>query len=181
MMVKVVTRSGTEISLQEWQQMYGLEVGGNQIGRHFSYVTDPKLAQDLRDYGILVVNELLIRVLDAFREALGTSVIINSFNRSPEKQEKLTKAGYRTAQQSPHVVFMAADINTSNADETKAWVKILQSVARNLGIKIRIGYEDYLKAGQHFIHVDVCPEFYAKGKPFYSQTHPVAWELAITW
>lgn len=178
--VKIITVTGTEIPLEQWQEIYGLEVGSDEIGRFFK-ATEHKFAEDIQNYGVLVVNELLMRVLDHFRATIKQPLIINSFNRDEAKQKQLKGDGFKTATYSPHVVKMAADIDTTSPEQTRAYVLILQRCAIELNIRIRLGYEQYLKAGQTFIHVDVCPEFYAFGKPFNKQFHPVQWEKVITW
>lgn len=180
-MVIVTTKEGTEISLKDWQHKYGLPENSTKIGKYFS-TTERKFAQDLQDYGKLVVNELLMKVLDRFREKLKKPVSINSFNRSAEKQAELTAAGFKTAKFSPHEVFLAADIDTSSALESRMYRSLLEGVSKELGIKIRIGCEQYIKVGQSFVHVDVCPEYYAKGKPFHGKPHPEAWEIGgLSW
>lgn len=178
--VHVILKNGSQVSLPEWQKLYGLSIGSAQIGKHFSY-TEPRFAKDLKDFGELIVNELLIRLLDAFRERIGKPVNINAFNRTEAYQKHLETLGYRTAEHSPHVAKMAADIDTLSAVETRDFVKILKIVAAELGIKIRLGFEQYLSDKMTFIHCDVCPEYFAKGKPFNSQTHPAPWENQITW
>lgn len=178
--VFVVLKDGTKVCLSAWQKLYGLEIGSDKVGKFFS-LKDPRLARDLKEFGELVVNELLIRILDAFREKTGKPVNINSFNRTEAYQAKLKSEGYRTAEHSPHVAKMAADIDTTSAVETREWVKVLTLLSAQLGIKIRLGFEQYLSAGQTFIHVDVCPEYFAKGKPFNKQPHPIQWENSTMW
>ena len=177
--IHIITKQGKRIALVDWQLSYGLPIGSDKVGMFFS-TKDRKLAEDIKDYGELTVNEQLMRVLDKFREKVGP-VIINGFNRNQAKQESLFEQGYRTAVYSPHVALMAADIETKTAAQTQEWVKILQRVAAELGIKIRIGFKQYLSAGQTFIHLDVTPEYYAVGKPFHSMPHPIAWEQTLTW
>lgn len=178
--VIVVLRDGTETTLENWQKMYGLKPGSDSIGRFFS-LKDKRLAADIKEYGKLVVNELLIRVLDAYREATGEPAIINSFNRNDAKQKSLVEAGFRAAVFSPHVEKMASDVDTVSKEQTYKRVEILREVAAQLRIKIRIGFQEYLNKGQTFIHIDVCPEFYAPGKPYNQKIHPAAWEMAISW
>jgi len=178
--ITVILKSGQETTLKDWQERYGLHAGSDQVGKYFS-LKDPKLLQDLNEYGELIVNEQLIRIMDGLREALDVPLKINAFNRNKAKQEQLIKAGYRAALFSPHVVKMAVDIDTDSVIQTRERVKKLKDVSSKLGIKIRIGYEEYLQAGQTFIHIDVCPEYYAKGKPFNSKPHPAVWEQSITW
>jgi len=178
--VKVILRDGSEVTLAEWQKIYGLPVDSDKIGRHFS-ITETRFIQDITTYGELIVNELLMMVLDALREAVNKPIRINSFNRSEEHQKDLKKRGFKTAAHSPHVAKMAADVDTDSEEQTREWVKFVKQVASILNIKVRIGFEQYLKAGQTFIHIDVCPEYFAPGRPYHTINHPHVWELVITW
>lgn len=178
--VKVVLRNGSEVSLPEWQKIYGLPIDSDKIGRHFS-LTESRFIRDIQDYDELIVNELLMTVMDALRDALKKRIIVNSFNRSEAHQQDLKKRGFKTATHSPHVAKMAVDIDTTSPEETREWAKYVKQVASILNIKVRIGFEEYLNTGQTFIHIDVCPEYYASGKPYYKFPHPKQWELVITW
>ncbi len=178
--VKVVLRNGTEVSLAQWQKIYDLPIDSDQIGRHF-HLCEKRFVDDLELYGVLVVNELLMIVLDSFRDAVGVPITLNSFNRTEAHQIGLKKLGLKAATHSPHVVKLAADIETKTPDQTREWVKILLQVANILKIDIRVGFEQYLAAGQTFIHVDVCPEYYKSGRPFNNQFHPEVWTKQITW
>lgn len=180
MNIKVITKEDKEISLSEWQKLYGLQVGSFQIGHNFS-AKEPKFQEDLANYGVLYVNELLIRVLDAAREKWGRPLIVNSFNRNAEKQAALKAQGLKAATHSPHVVYLAADIDTNSVQESRGLAKIIRAAAVQLGIKIRIGVEQYISVGQTFVHVDVCPEYYGPGKPRASHPHPAAWNEPIKW
>ena len=178
--VTATLRDGSQVTLGEWQKIYGLPRDSDKIGRHFS-ITEPQFRDELSLYKRLVVNEPLMVVLDALREAVGVPIQINSFNRTQAHQDALKKRGFKTAGTSPHVALMAADIDTRTEAQTREWVKILLQVSALLNIKVRLGFQQYLKAGQTFIHLDVCPEYFAPGKPFYNRDHPLAWELTLTW
>jgi hypothetical protein len=198
--VIVILRDGSECSLFDWQKYYGLTPYSNAIGKHFS-LNEARFQKDIQLFGKLVVNELLMRVLDRYREKVNQSVNLNSFNRNAAYQERLTAQGLRTAEFSPHEVFMAGDADTPGARELKKlrpyaaedelWqlaVKVNRDHARiareagtDLGLKVRIGNEEYLRANQTFIHIDVCPEYYAPGKPFHTKPHPKQWELDLSW
>jgi len=178
--VKVILKGGREVSLVEWQRLYGLPEGSDKIGRYFS-LKESRFINDLSAYGELIVNELLMRVLDGTREVADRPLTINSFNRNEEHQQELKQKGFKAATYSPHVVKMAADIDTKDETETRYLVKVIKQVADVLGIKVRIGFQQYLNAGQTFVHVDVCPEYYGKGKVYHSTFHPAAWENSITW
>jgi hypothetical protein len=178
--IKIMLRSGEYISLVEWQEIYSLEVGSDQIGKYFR-ARERKFKEDLERYGELIVNDPLIRVLDYFRATIKQPVIINSFNRNEAKQEELKAQGARAAGTSPHVVKMAADIDTTSPEQTRAWAIMLRRCAIDINVRIRIGTEKYLKDGNTFIHIDVCPEYYAVGKPFHHHPHPQVWERVINW
>lgn len=178
--VVVITGEDKQISLEEWQKSYGLMVGSPQIGHNFSY-KESKFQEDIANYGVLYVNELLIRVLDATRDKWGKPLIVNSFNRNAEKQAQLKAQGLKAATYSPHVVYLAADIDTKTAKESRDLANVIRTASKAIGINVRIGVDQYVNAGQTFVHVDVCPEYYADGKPRSEQKHPEAWEHPISW
>lgn len=187
--VKVITREGKQISLEQWQEIYGLPVGSNRIGKFF-YLSEERFQLDIDLYGELIVNELLIRLLDAVRKASAHPLTLNSFNRSDAKQESLRKSGARAATTSPHVVrkdgeeitgATAGDIDTLSADDSRKLAKRIREVSEIVNIKCRIGYKQYIDDGSTFVHVDVCPEYYAEGKPWHHLPHPPVWELTNTW
>lgn len=178
--VKYLTSAGTFMTHEDFQKGYGLEVGSDQIGKYFS-ATEPRFAKDIQEYDELIVSIPLIKLLDAFREAVKQSVNINSFNRNDAKQAQLKADGFRTAKYSPHVVKLAADIDTTSPEQTRAWAVVLRRCAIDLGLRVRIGYKDYLAHGQTFIHVDVCPEYYAGNKVWHHIPHPEVWENVIEW
>lgn len=187
--VTVISKEGKVISLDEWQKAYGLPAESTKIGKYFD-LTEARFARDIQLYGSIVVNELLIRVLDQFRIDVARPITLNSFNRDQAKQAELTKEGFRTASFSPHVVkrdsygihgATAADIDTDSNAQTDKEVLILIAAAKKLGIKIRVGWNEYKANKQTFIHVDVACEFYAPGKPWSKITHPFAWEKEARW
>jgi hypothetical protein len=198
--VRVILRDGSETSLPEWQKLYGLKPYSNEIGKYFS-LSEYRFQRDLELFGELVVNELLIRVLDRYREKLNQPVKLNSFNRNATHQQTLTAQGLRTAKYSPHEVFLAADPDTPGIEDlrktrTKAtpaelWdlavkinrdhARIAREAGQELGIRVRVGNEQYLREKQTFIHIDVCPEYFAPGRVWHNKKHPVQWESALSW
>lgn len=181
--VVVLTLDDKFVSLEEWQRQYGLTVGSAQIGKHFFY-TESKFQDDLARYGKLVVCAPLMVVMDKYRELVDEPVNVNSYNRDEKKQEELREAGARAATHSPHVEKMAADLDTLDAEGTYIRVTVLQRASRATGIDVRIGFRQYLEQlkPHTFIHVDVCPMYYAKGKPRHNEPHPAPWESAgLTW
>lgn len=188
-MITVILRDGSETTLAEWQKIYGLPVGSEQIGIYFS-LQDGKIASNLAQYKKLVVNELLIRVLDAFRKKTEVACVLTAFNRSEDKQKELQKKKnadgskvYAAATNSPHVYFMGADVAAASASETRYKAQVFLQVAKELNIKIRVGWEQYLKlpTPMTFIHIDVCPEYYGVGKPYYDKCPAEPWRYEITW
>lgn len=188
--VIVIDKEGKVISLDDWQKQYGLTVGSTKFGKHFD-LTEARFVKDMELYGEIIINEQLVRVLDQFREDVNRPITINSFNRNQEKQNELAKEGYRTASFSPHVVrksqthgitgAFAADIDTDSDEQTDREVIILSQSAKKLGLKIRIGWQEYKQKKQTFIHVDVGPEYYAPGKPWNKVVHPLAWQNEARW
>lgn len=171
--VMVLTTQGNYISLEEWQERY--ELPSEKIGKFFS-LREQRFQDDLELYGNLVVCEPLMRVLDALRADVGHALHINSFNRDQAKQNRLKAQGFRAATHSPHVVKMGADVDTFTVEQTRALARRAIEVAKKLGIVIRVGSEEYIKKGQTFIHIDVCPMYFRPGKPFNNVSHPAAWE-----
>lgn len=179
MNIEIITHEDTRISLQEWQEQYSLK--GTQIGRYFTY-TEWRFAQDLKQFGRLYVCEPLMYVMDLTRKRWGKPLHVNSYNRTPAYQDELRARGLRAATTSPHVVKLAADLDTTNHRETKELVPVVLQAARDLKIQIRLGYAQYMRDGSTFIHIDVCPEYYTPGQPRHDQPHPAAWEIPyLTW
>ena len=168
-MIQILSKNGKKLySLKEWQALYGVEE--NKVGRFFS--TNEKEFKD----GI--ASELLICLLDDVREVSEEPMIVNSLWRSEVEQSNLTVA---KAKYSPHPKGMAADIQCKSYSHVNKMVTIIRMVARKLGIKIRLGYKSYLENKKYFIHIDVCPNYYAKGMPFNELNHPREWEIELTW
>lgn len=176
--IKVMLASGTIISLLEWQEQY--EIKDDQIGKHFS-LNEPEFKENLEEFGSLTVNAPLMVLMDEFRERIGKPVKVNSYNRTEAKQARLRAQGYKAATYSPHVVKLAVDIDTTSKKETLEHVEVMRQVSKDTGIPCRIGYKTYLNRGQTFIHVDVCPLYYAEGKPWNNKKHPSVWEKQIEW
>lgn len=151
-----------------------------KIGKFFS-VKEKRFQDDIALYGEVVICDLLFKVLNRYRELKGVSVTLNSLNRDRKKQQALIQQGFRAAKVSPHEFFLAADVDTKDAADTMVSVPLIRQAAKELGIKVRIGWQDYLKNGQSFIHVDVCPEYFGKGKVWNHVSHPVQWENQIEW
>lgn len=176
--ILVQLKDGRIIHMDEWQRLYG--ISGKQIGRYFKY-NESRFIKDIEQFGELIINAPLMMIMDSFREEVNRPVKINSYNRTEDYQNNLKSRGFKTAKYSPHVVKMAADIDTYTEDQTREEVKVLKQVSKDLGIPIRVGYKSYLESDQTFIHVDVCPLYYAEGQVFHEDDHPEAWEFTIEW
>ena len=149
----------------------------DKITENFS-ASEARFQKDIAAYGECTVSVLLFTVLQRYRGLKGEPVDLNALNRDRKKQEQLIRDGFRAAKISPHEFFLAADVDTKDAADTLASVPLMRLAAKETGIKVRIGWQDYLKAGQSFIHVDVCPEYFGKGKVWNHVSHPVQWEVA---
>ncbi len=178
--VKVRLKEGNMINLEAWQTAYGLPIGSAKIGKYFS-LNEPRFRQDIEQFGELIVDEQLMRLLDGIREARGKATRLNSFNRNEKYQLELKERGFKAATFSPHVVKMGADIDTDDAEETRVLAMLVRQVGKKLGIECRIGWKTYVDRGSSFVHVDVCPEYYGYQKPFNHHDHPNVWELENEW
>jgi hypothetical protein len=187
--VVVINRAGQPISLEQWQKEYNLPQGSTKISKYFDMKED-RFQKDIQMYGKVIINELLFRVADQFREDVGHPQTINALNRNQDHQNTLHAQGFRTATHSPHLVkedrsgisgAFALDVDTASNEQTDKEVVILVRAARKLAIKIRIGWQEYKAVNMTFIHYDVGPEYYAPGKPWNHITHPLAWEKESRW
>lgn len=193
--VLVLTLSGEYISLDEWQQKYGLNVGSGQIGKHF-HLSESRFVRDIEEYGQLIVCEPHMIVADKARELWGHPTSFSSYNRNDKKQAALREdpaTRHLRAETSPHVAKMASDIDLATRAEVLAFVPVLRAAADAVHVMIRIGYKEYLKQSEKveaetgvkdtwtFVHFDVCPEYYRKGRVWHSKPHPVPWEFETVW
>lgn len=193
--IRILTLGGDYITLDEWQKKYGLLVGSAKIGKYFSY-DESRFMRDIKEFGGLVVAEPHMIVADKARELWGRPLSFSSYNRDQAKQDELRAepgAGHLRAATSPHVVKLAGDFDFKTVAEVKAFVPVLRQAAKDVHVKIRIGYMEYLQksadvfasTGQEdtwtFCHADVCPEYYAPGKPWHNQPHPKVWEIETSW
>ena len=171
--MKILQGNGKEMPLREWQAGRGLKK--DTLSGNFK-VTEFECESEL------ILSEILIDYVQAIRYQWGKSIKINSGYRSEAKQKALKAQGYKTATNSPHVVGMAADLDTTSKAETEALVALIRKLATSGKWPIRLGYKQYLNQGQTFVHLDVCPAYYAKGQPLHETKHPQAWEISgLTW
>lgn len=170
----IILATGEHVSLDVWQNIYGLKKGSTQIGKHFN------IGEKNIPNGV-IVSALLIQVMDQVRILKGSAIVLNSLSRTLARQKELIANGERAAANSPHVVYMGADLDTVSHEDTRKTVKLVKEASKMLGIKVRIGWESYQKDGNTLVHIDVCPEYYAPGKPYHHKPHPVQWETVKEW
>lgn len=172
-MKQILDGNGRLQDLKEWQQFKGIK--GDKLSANFS-------VPEFDCEGDLLISEVLIDFLQVVRSRWGKPLKVSSGYRSDAKQASLKAQGYKTAKVSPHTKGMAADLDTTSPDETKKLAALVESVARFMKLPVRIGFKQYLNAGQTFVHIDVCPHYYAKGRPLHDEPHPAAWEIPyLTW
>lgn len=101
---------------------------------------------DLKGSGDKMSSEFL-ELLDEAREIAEIPFKINSGFRTPAHHDSLTKRGYKTAKNSPHLKGLAADISVTNS--RNRWV-VLNSL-------LLVGFTRFGIANT-FIHVDLDTE-----------------------
>lgn len=180
MKATIILADGSKVSLDIWQGIYGLPTGSSQIGKYIRIGEKDRNGKVVIEDGCELA-EWLIRLFDKVRAKRAKATYINSAGRSNARQNQLIANGERAASQSTHVVNMAFDVDTLNADETKQLVRDVELSAKELGIKVRIGWKEYMKEGKTFVHMDVAPEYYSKGKPYNHIKHPEPWEREVRW
>lgn len=169
----IILLDGTLVTIKQWQQIYGVD--SDKIGEYFS-LNEPVFTNT--NY---CISELTIRVADLWREISGTPKRINHMYRTTTQGKDMKQRGLPVADTSPHMFGMAMDVDTKTKQETRREVENLRKAAKQLGIKIRVGYRKYLTMGMTFIHFDVCPEYFCPGKPFHHINHSRFWEMTNTW
>ena len=170
----IILLNGNKVSLYEWQKMYNLTIGSSQLGRFFD-IGEPNFKDGL------IISEGIIRLLDVIRFIRNKPINVNSLDRTDSDQDRLRKQGYRTATFSPHVVKLAADIDTVNEEDTLNLLNCINDASDLLGYQVRVGWKKYLEDGSTFIHVDICPMYYAVGKVWNNKEHPRVWENINEW
>ena len=159
-------------TLSEYQRMVGFS--SSRIGKYFSLREKAFLESDL-------IYIPLVAFLDVIREAWGKPMVITSLHRSTQKQASLAKKGYATASHSPHLYGCAADIDCKSKEEVLELVALIQSLAKEKDLKVRVGYKQYLDLGQTFVHLDLAPEVFSKTIFKFIPNTPTAFTKTITW
>lgn len=182
-MREIILRNGSKKSLTDWQREKGLSA--TRVSNNFT-------VSEMDCEGQMLIAEPLLELLEKYRELTGGKPVkVTAGYRTREHQKELQgRADLKAATYSPHTVGMAADVDLPDKKAVLNAVSIFLQAANILGLRIRLGYKQYLKNGQSFVHVDVCPEYYAAGKPYhdwpiwtgYPTTAPAAWMIkGLTW
>lgn len=165
----IILLSGDAVDLATWQRMYGLTAGSSQVGRFFN-IGEKSFRNGL------AIAEPVIRFLDMVRVLWGKPINVSSLDRTEEQQRQLRQTNPNAATTSPHVVKLAADIDTISKEETFDLLEVIDDAIELLGYQVRIGWKSYMQRGNTFVHIDVCPMFYAPGKVWNYKEHPKVWE-----
>ena len=174
-MSKIITAKGEILDLAIWQKSKGYEP--TQLGKYFS-TNEEKLSGDF------ILHEHLFTILDKLREYAKKPIRINSAYRTAAQQKELQKNNEGAVNNSPHVWGLAIDIDTRSNKETENYVKILLIIAKELGLQIRLGFTQYqnMTPAKTFIHLDVTPEMFGKGKVWeFFPNIPNVYKTQIEW
>lgn len=164
------------IPLVDWQNMNHLP--SSHLAPHIHLLND-----NVTDNGDIIMNELLINIFEEIREKVGKPIKINSGYRSEKKQAELIKQGYKAAEVSPHCQGWALDLDYGDTLDGRMLLACARNIRSVHNGYIRIGYKQYLDAGQSFIHIDIAPYCYEKLKgKFNGKELPSHWkELYAEW
>ena len=121
------------------------------------------------------MNEILKQIIEEYQIRNGQPKITHA-KRSHEEQVILFNSGERKSAVSSHETGMAADLSFNKFSEVVRAAGIVSQIAKELNVSIRLGFCRYNEEGKNILHIDVCPEFYAEGKPLHTEAHPKKWE-----
>lgn len=177
-MKNIIMQNGQIIPLATWQDLMNLpsEFITNNYRLDYYVMQNGVKVYPFANFEVsCYVLELLNALYDKDYK------VINSLYRSDAKQKELLKTNSNAAKISPHVFGMAADVDSKDSKDTITLSQLVKKLAAELGIKVRLGYTQYIAKGNSFVHFDVCPEYYAEGKPYHNINHPKPWETQIEW
>lgn len=175
-MRKIITAKGEILDLAVWQKQKGYSE--TQLGAYFS-TNENKLSNES-----WYLHEHLFLILDKLREYANKPIIINSAYRTELEQKELQKINEGAVNNSPHCWGLAIDIDTKSNRETETYVRILRIVAKELNLKIRLGFTQYqnMTPPKTFIHLDVTPEMFGVGKVWeFMPNIPKLYKTPIEW
>lgn len=174
-MQKIITAKGEIVSLADWQKRKGY--APTQLGTYFS-TKEEKLSGDF------ILHEHLFTILDLLREYVKKPIRINSAYRTEKEQKELKETNLGAATYSPHCWGLAIDLDTVSNIETLRYVILLRRIAKELNLKIRLGFTQYqnMTPPKTFIHLDVTPEMFGVGKVWeFFPNIPSAYKTPIEW
>lgn len=153
----ILSSEGVIETIETYQKRKGL--AADKIGKYFSL-------SESKFQGSFLLAEPLLLIADAYREALGSGVTINSAFRTEAKQVELKNQGFKTALFSPHCLGIAFDFNANSKSDVLQKANLLKTVSKKLKIPVRLGYNQYLAIGQTFVHCDIAPFYFGAGRMF---------------
>ena len=107
--MEIILRSGQIISLKDFQKVNKLD--DKMLSDHFSVA-------EFDCDGELLIAEPLIHLLELIRATVKRPLKINSGYRTISYQTSLRKTNKGAATNSPHIVGLAADVDTKTGPET---------------------------------------------------------------
>lgn len=174
-MKNIIMQNGQVIPLETWQDLQGLPAEFITVNYRLDYysILSGNIFEnfEISCYVLQIINALYDK---GYKE-------INSLYRTDARQKILLRENKNAAKISPHVFGMAADIDAKDTKQTIELSSIIKTIAAGYGIKIRVGFTQYIANKNSFVHFDVCPEYYAKNKPYHNTNHPPQWENKIEW
>ena len=155
-MRKIILVTGEIVSLEKWQKSKSYT--DSQLSKFFSLKERTLKNPDW------VLHESLFEILDELRSEVGKPIRINSGFRSPEHQEFLRKTNKGAVANSPHTWGLAIDVDTVSNGQSDAYAKLILDIAKAKNIAVRVGWQQYKRFHETFVHFDVAPEMFGKGK-----------------
>ena len=168
-MRKIILANGELILLEDWKKRNK----NTGLAEFFSIREFPFNRKEW------ILHEDLFMIIDELRRRAHKHIRINSAYRTFSEQKRLLDNGnYKAAKVSPHTYGLAVDIDTVNYSETLHYVELLKKICSDAHIQYRIGYRTYHKIGQSFVHIDICPNLFCKGKVWEEYTNiPSPWKI----
>lgn len=155
-MRKIILATGEIVPLNVWQK--SKSYSESQLSKFFSLKERTLKNPDW------VLHESLFDILDELRTEVGKPIRINSGFRSVEHQEVLRKTNKGAVANSPHTWGLAIDVDTVSNGQSDAYAKLILDISKSKNIAVRVGWQQYKRFHETFVHFDVAPEMFGKGK-----------------
>lgn len=155
-MRKIILVTGEIVPLNVWQK--SKSYSESQLSKFFSLKERTLKNPDW------VLHESLFDILDELRTEVGKPIRINSGFRSVEHQEVLRKTNKGAVANSPHTWGLAIDVDTVSNGQSDAYAKLILDISKSKNIAVRVGWQQYKRFHETFVHFDVAPEMFGKGK-----------------